>query len=221
MAASTSQEGAAAQPPGVSLSVTMLCSVAGRVPRRPAMGAAGRQDPDGRAGPAVALRPSQGLTRPAGAAAAVPTRGAPRAQPTVRPAVRPRGAAASSGLMCPVCGRRCPRSACFGRGPWRCLWAGDRAAPKGSSAFSDFHRGNPKSPPRLTDHLVRKKTSPQSHTRLQSATRTGIVTPRGPRPLPAAPSRTRGSYWTWDLALLAPPPRTTRLQVGGAGAPGP
>lgn len=171
--------------------------------------------------PAVALRPSQGLARPAGAAAAVPTRGAPRAQPTVRPAVRPRGAAASSGLMCPVCGRRCPRSACFGRGPWRCLWAGDRAAPKGSSAFSDFHRGNPKSPPRLTDHLVRKKTSPQSHTRLQSATRTGIVTPRGPRPLPAAPSRTRGSYWTWDLALLAPPPRTTRLQVGGAGAPGP
>lgn len=35
-----------------------------------------------------------------------------------------------------------------------------------------------------------------------------------PRHLPAVPSRTRGSYWTWDPALLASPPRVAPLQVG-------
>ena len=40
------------------------------------------------------------------------------------------------------------------------------------------------------------------------------TTPKGPLHLPAVPSRTHGSYWTWDPALLASPPRTTRLQVG-------
>lgn len=100
----------------------------------------------------------------------------------------------------------------MGREPC-CLCVGGRVLPR-ITVISTFYRSHTRSPQRLVDQLVRKKTSPQSHTRLKNSTRTMDTTAKGPHHLPAAPSRTRGSYWTRAPALLASPPRMTRLQVG-------
>lgn len=47
------------------------------------------------------------------------------------------------------------------------------------------------------------------------------TTPRSPPHLPAVPSRTRGSYWTWAPAPLASALWKTQLQVGDLGSPRP
>ena len=80
--------------------------------------------------------------------------------------------------------------------------------------FTLFHRDSTGAPQWLADQLLRKKIGPQGHAWLKNSRRKLATTPEGPRHLPAVPSRTRGSCWTWDPALLASLPRMTHLQVG-------
>ena len=82
------------------------------------------------------------------------------------------------------------------------------------SVFVYCHRGNTGSPGRLTDQLGRRKAGPQSHTWLKNPMRKRATTPEAPHHQPVVPSRTRGSYWTWDPAPPASRPRTTLCQVG-------